>query len=96
MLVGRFAELLAAVLQRALGKQVDDLTAAVSYPVDALVAVGEAQHLDTLQTVNLLGVAADHADGILLAVADTCRASLDAVHIKVVKQHAGYHQLLMR
>ena len=96
MLLRRLAQLLLTMLQRALGQQVDDLTAAVGNPVNALVAVHKAEHLDPLQTVYLLGIAANHPHTVLLAVAHPCRPHLNAVHIEVVQQHAGYHQLLVR
>ena len=71
MLAGHLAQLLAAMLQRAFGQQVQGLAATVGNPVYTLMPVDEAENLYFLEAINLTGITADHLDGLFLAVADT-------------------------
>ena len=88
-------QLLATMTQRTLTQQVHRTSACVYNPVNGGVAIDEAQHLYTLQSVYLAGVSADHLHSLLLAVADSCRCHFDAIYVQVAQQHAGNHQLLM-
>ena len=85
MLAGHLAQLLAAMLQRAFGQQVQGLAATVGNPVYTLMPVDEAENLYFLEAVNLTGITADHLDGLFLAVADTSRPHFDAIDVKVVQ-----------
>ena len=96
MLLGCLVELVGAVLQRTLCQQIDHASATVEYPLDRLAAVYETENLDAFQAANLAGIAANHPDGLLLALRHSGRSHLDAVYIDIVEQLAGYHQLLVR
>ena len=85
MLLRRLAQLLAAMLQRTFGQQVQGLAATVGNPVDTLMTVDEAENLYFLEAVNLGGITANHLDGLFLAVADTSRPHFDAIDVKVVQ-----------
>ena len=89
-------ELLGAVFQRTLCQQVHRLAATVGYPVDALSTIHKPEHFHALQLVDLLCIATDHADCLLLAFRHPSRRHLDTIHVEVVQQHTGYHQFLMR
>ena len=96
MFLGGLLQLSHTMAQRAFRQEVDGLRATACHPVDTLSAIHESEDLHTVEFVDLLCVAADHADGLLLPFRDTCRRHLDAVHIEVAQQHAGDHELLVR
>ena len=96
MLFGRFVELLGAVAQRAFDQQVDNPSATRENPVDRQVAVYKAQHLNPVELAYALGIAANHANGFLLALRHTGRSHLDAVYVDLTEQLAGNDELLVR
>ena len=95
MLLGGLVQLLGAMLQGALGKEVDGATTTVGYPVDRQAAINKAQHLYAVQTVYLTGIAANHRYGLLLAIRHTRRGHLDAVDIDLVQQFASHDEFLV-
>ena len=96
MLLYGFLQLTAAVFLTTLSQQVHHLTARLGNPLDGIATIDEAQYLDTVKLVYLTGIAADHLHSILVAVAHLCRGHLDTVHVDVLQQHPGNHQLLVR
>ena len=95
MLLYRFLQLTATVFLTTLSQQVHHPTARLGNPLDGVVAIDEAQYLNTVELVYLTGIAADHFHSILVAVAHLCRGHLDTVHVDVLQQHPGNHQLLV-
>ena len=71
VLLGGLLELLGAMLERTLGKEVHHTAAALVNPVDRLMAVDKAEHLHPIQLAHARRIAADHAHGVLLALRDT-------------------------
>ena len=96
MSLGRLAQLLATVPQRALSQQVEGLAAGTLHPLHRLSVVDEAQHLDPVEHSHLVGIAAYHPDGLFFAFADACRRHFNAVDVEVAQQHSRYHELLVR
>ena len=71
MLLGRLLQLFLTMAQRAFCQEVDGFTATAEHPVGTLAAIHEPQHLDTLELVDLLRIAADHAHRLFLSLGDT-------------------------
>ena len=65
-----FLELSPTVFLTTLGQHIDHLTARFRYPVDGSPIVHKAQYLNTVELIDLLGIAADHRHRFLVAVAD--------------------------
>ena len=96
MLLYGFLQLTATVFFTTLSQQVHHLTARLGNPLDGVASINEAQYLDTVEHVYLTGIAADHLHSIFVAVAHLCRGHLDTIHVDVLQQHPGNHQLLVR
>ena len=75
MLIVRLLQLLAAMMQRAFGQQVDDARADRLGPVDRPVPVDEAQNLDSIDEALRVGVVDDGLHGAALAFADRADAT---------------------
>ena len=95
MLFGRFLQLVSAMAQGAFGKDVDGAAAAFVNPIDRLVAIDEAQHLNAVEHAMLSGILANHAHCAFLAFRHAGRRDLYAVNAHLCKQIARYHQLLV-
>ena len=95
MLVGALLELMQAVILAALGEHVYHLAAAGDNPVDGCSAIHETEHLDGVETTELVGIAAYHGDGILLALRYACGGYLDAVHLDVTQEKTCNAQFLV-
>ena len=96
MLLGSLAQLLCAMLERALGEEVHRLASTLHNPVDGLVSIHKSQHLDTVGLANLTGIAANHLHRILLALRYSGRSHLDTIDIDILEESAGNHEFLMR
>ena len=96
MLLGSLVQLCGTMLQRTFGQQVDNFSATVGNPVNALATIHETEHLNALQTPHLLRSLANHGNGFLLALADTCRSDLDAIDIDSLQEFACHHEFLVR
>ena len=96
MLADGLVELPETMALRPFCQQVDHLAAAFGNPVDGKVVVHESEHLDALSHTVLLGIAANHLHGFLLAFRDSGRGHLNAVNIQVAQQHSGNDKLLVR
>ena len=70
MLFVRLLQLLAAVMQRTFGEQVDDARTHRLRPVDGPVGVDEAENLDAIGEPFRLGEVDDGLDGAALPLAD--------------------------
>ena len=96
MLADGLVKLSETMALRPFCQQVDYLATAFGNPVDGKVVVNESEHLYALCHPVLLGIAANHLHGFLLAFRDSGRGHLNAVNIQVAQQHAGYDQLFVR
>ena len=72
MFFGCLLQLLLTMAQRAFRQEVHGLTATRIYPVDALPAVDESQHLHPAEHIHLRSIAANHTDGFLLTFRHLC------------------------
>ena len=93
--LGRLLQLFLTMAQRAFRQEVDGLAATTPDPIDTLAAVHETEYFDMFEFVDLLRIAADHADGLFLTFGDTGRGHLDAIDIEVVEEHTGDDELLV-
>ena len=96
VLLGSLPQLLTTVLERPLCQQVERFATGTLHPVHRHMSVNETQHFHAVQTVYLTGIATYHLHSLFLAFAHPCRTHLNAIHIQVAQQHAGYHELLVR
>ena len=94
VLLRRAPQLFPAVLERALGQQVDHAAAHGPRPVDRRLPVDEPQHLDAVRESQGVGPVRDAADGAALAVARASGRDLDPVHLDLFQQAPGDGQLL--
>ena len=93
---GGFLQLFLTMAQRAFCQEVDGLSPTTMNPIDTQSAIHEAEHLYMFEFVDLFRIAADHAYSLFLAFRDACRSHLYTIHIKIVKQHAGDDEFLVR
>ena len=96
VLLGAFAQLLAAVALAPLGEQVHHLGPAAGNPAGGGVTIYKSEHFYALQAAVLGGPGTDIAHRLALALRNPCRGYLDAVHAGVLQQETGYEQLLVR
>ena len=94
VLLVRFPELLAAVMQRALGQEVDDARADRRRPVDRPVSVDESENLDAIAEPLRLGIVHDGFHRTALALADARRRHFDAIDLDGFEQALRNRPLL--
>ena len=96
MLFGGLAQLLAAVALAPFAQEVHHLCPAAGNPVGRNVAVGKAQHLNSLQQAVLESPRAYFAHRLLFAGGDARRGYLYTVYLGIHQQATGNQQLLVR
>ena len=78
-------KLFRTMFQRALRQQIQRLCTDLLNPIYRHLTVDKPKNLDTVNTVHLPCIAANHLHRVFLPITDTRRPHLNAVNIQVTK-----------
>ena len=96
VLLQRFLQLVRTMVFRTLTQQIDVFTPASMNPIQRSVSVYKPQNFHPVEPPGLARPLANATHCIHLPLGYPSRSHLYAIHVQVLQQRTGYHQLFMR